>query len=239
MSAAIITVRWKSLMLQSDSYSVLSWSAVWGLPNMWQLNWTDLNSFGDVRFEVFTAVTMKNGVFWDVPQRGSCKNRRFLQEPRCGTSQKTSFFIVTAVKTSNPTHNDTFKMLRIPMKRWGVPAANSWCYGKTVHSKINLVPLGHHRELQLRPTGISLQSTNTEIKCKTTVKQYEKICNILLQSETTANGDIMHFPRKKKNMRHQRTQTRGSKQSSWFVTKLNSQKAVPCHPCHVKRRCSY
>jgi hypothetical protein len=30
-----------------------------------------------VRFEVFTAVTMKNGVFWDVTPSGSCKNRRF------------------------------------------------------------------------------------------------------------------------------------------------------------------
>jgi hypothetical protein len=30
-----------------------------------------------VRFEVFTAVTIKNGVFWDVTQCGSCKNRRF------------------------------------------------------------------------------------------------------------------------------------------------------------------
>jgi hypothetical protein len=32
---------------------------------------------GYVRFEVFTAVTMKNGVFWDVMPCGSCKNRRF------------------------------------------------------------------------------------------------------------------------------------------------------------------
>jgi hypothetical protein len=31
----------------------------------------------DLRFEVFTAVTMKNGVFWDVTPCGSCKNRRF------------------------------------------------------------------------------------------------------------------------------------------------------------------
>jgi hypothetical protein len=31
----------------------------------------------DVRFEVFTAVTMKNGVFWHVTTCGSCKNRRF------------------------------------------------------------------------------------------------------------------------------------------------------------------
>jgi hypothetical protein len=30
-----------------------------------------------VRFEVFTAVTMKNAVFWDVTPCGSCKNRRF------------------------------------------------------------------------------------------------------------------------------------------------------------------
>jgi hypothetical protein len=26
-----------------------------------------------VRFEVFTAVAMKNAVFWDVTPRGSCK----------------------------------------------------------------------------------------------------------------------------------------------------------------------
>jgi hypothetical protein len=31
----------------------------------------------NVRFEVFTAVTMKNAVFWDVTPCGSCKNRRF------------------------------------------------------------------------------------------------------------------------------------------------------------------
>jgi hypothetical protein len=30
-----------------------------------------------VRFEVFMAVTMKNGVFWDVTPCGSCKNQRF------------------------------------------------------------------------------------------------------------------------------------------------------------------
>jgi hypothetical protein len=30
-----------------------------------------------VRFEFFTAVTMKNGVFLDVTACGSCKNRRF------------------------------------------------------------------------------------------------------------------------------------------------------------------
>jgi hypothetical protein len=30
-----------------------------------------------IRFNVFTAVTMNNGVFWDVTPFGSCKNRRF------------------------------------------------------------------------------------------------------------------------------------------------------------------
>jgi hypothetical protein len=30
-----------------------------------------------VRFEVFTAVTMKNGVFWVVTLCGSCNNRHF------------------------------------------------------------------------------------------------------------------------------------------------------------------
>jgi hypothetical protein len=30
-----------------------------------------------VRFEVFTAVTMKKGVFWDVTPCDSCKNGRF------------------------------------------------------------------------------------------------------------------------------------------------------------------
>jgi hypothetical protein len=31
----------------------------------------------NLRFEVFTAVTTKNGVFWDVTPCGSCKNRCF------------------------------------------------------------------------------------------------------------------------------------------------------------------
>jgi hypothetical protein len=39
----------------------------------------------DVRFEVFTAVTMKNGVFWVVTPCG-------LQEPHGVTTQKTPFF---------------------------------------------------------------------------------------------------------------------------------------------------
>jgi hypothetical protein len=34
-------------------------------------------SISNVRFEVFTAVTMKNAIFWDVMPCGSCRNRRF------------------------------------------------------------------------------------------------------------------------------------------------------------------
>jgi hypothetical protein len=35
------------------------------------------DSFYYVGFEVFTAVTMKNAIFWDVMPCGSCENRRF------------------------------------------------------------------------------------------------------------------------------------------------------------------
>jgi hypothetical protein len=52
---------------------------------------------------------LKNGVFWVVTPCGSGKKRqvapkrRFLKEPHGVTTQKTPFFIVTAVKTSNLT----------------------------------------------------------------------------------------------------------------------------------------
>jgi hypothetical protein len=42
---------------------------------------------------------MKNAVFWDVAPCRFCVNRRFG-----GTSQKTAFFKVTSVKTSNLTN---------------------------------------------------------------------------------------------------------------------------------------
>jgi hypothetical protein len=42
-----------------------------------QLHAHNFDIKGAVRFEVFTPVTMKNGVFWDVTPYGSCKNRRF------------------------------------------------------------------------------------------------------------------------------------------------------------------
>jgi hypothetical protein len=39
--------------------------------------WLYIIYVDDVRFEVFTAVTMKNCVFWDVTLCCSCKNQRF------------------------------------------------------------------------------------------------------------------------------------------------------------------
>jgi hypothetical protein len=59
-------------------------------------SWRPQASNDCVRFEVFTAVTMKNGVFWVVTPCGSCKNRRFggtwrlLQEIPSISSQRTS-----------------------------------------------------------------------------------------------------------------------------------------------------
>jgi hypothetical protein len=58
----------------------------------------------NVRFQVFTAVTIGNAVFWDVMPCGTCKDRRLggtsvLKEPYGVTSHKTAFFTVTAVKT--------------------------------------------------------------------------------------------------------------------------------------------
>jgi hypothetical protein len=47
----------------------ISLKIIWGWRTQtWQYN---------VRFEVFTAVTMKNAVFWDVAPCTSCVNRRF------------------------------------------------------------------------------------------------------------------------------------------------------------------
>jgi hypothetical protein len=54
----------------------------------------------NVRFEVLTAVTMKNDVFWDVTP---CRNVGFLQELHGVTSQKTAFFMIDNVRTSQET----------------------------------------------------------------------------------------------------------------------------------------
>jgi hypothetical protein len=52
---------------------------------------------------------LKNSVFWDVAPCRCCGNRvppkrRFTKDLHGTTSQKTAFFIVTAVKTSNLTN---------------------------------------------------------------------------------------------------------------------------------------
>jgi hypothetical protein len=50
-----------------------------------------------VRFEVFTAVTMKNAVFWDVTPCDSCKNRCFGGTPvliRTYVSEERSSYII-------------------------------------------------------------------------------------------------------------------------------------------------
>jgi hypothetical protein len=39
-----------------------------------------------IKFEVSAAVTMKNGVFWDVTQCGSCKNPRSTRIGELGTT---------------------------------------------------------------------------------------------------------------------------------------------------------
>jgi hypothetical protein len=46
------------------------------IPEVWKCA-LKMNIIWAVRFEVFTAVTMKNGVFWVVTPCGSCKNQRF------------------------------------------------------------------------------------------------------------------------------------------------------------------
>jgi hypothetical protein len=67
----------------------------------------------------FATQMLKNSVFWDVTPCGSLMKQalippklRFLQEPHSVTSQKTPFFIVTAVKTSNVTQMLFHSVLR-------------------------------------------------------------------------------------------------------------------------------
>jgi hypothetical protein len=50
-----------------------------------------INYLKYVRFEFFTAVTMTNGVFWNVTPFGSCKNRHFggtLRLPHQGNKNR-------------------------------------------------------------------------------------------------------------------------------------------------------
>jgi hypothetical protein len=58
-----------------------------------------------VTFEVFTAVTMKNGVFWDVTPCGTCKNRRF------GGTWRLAPILVTLMKEA-PDSSETSVLTR-------------------------------------------------------------------------------------------------------------------------------
>jgi hypothetical protein len=55
-----------------------------------------MNRAASIRFEVFTAVTMKNSVFWD----GSCKDPWDVT-PQGVISQKTPFFRVASVSANH------------------------------------------------------------------------------------------------------------------------------------------
>jgi hypothetical protein len=54
----------------------------------------------DVRYEFITAVTMKNGVFWDVTPCGYCKNHRVL-----GGQAKISFSTTPIDPSNAPCRN--------------------------------------------------------------------------------------------------------------------------------------
>jgi hypothetical protein len=71
------------------------------LENLWkEADEVQFNAFCRYFQEKLNKITKKNGVFWVVTTCGSC---RFLQEPHGVTTQKTPFFIVTSVKTTNIT----------------------------------------------------------------------------------------------------------------------------------------
>jgi hypothetical protein len=106
--------------------------------NEWTMSWsvsTSKESNGNLhynfKYKLRNYLNIKNAVFWDVIPCGSCKkwrfggmyrlhhqsdkNRRyiptkhrFLQEPHDVPSQKTAFFLVTAVKASNLTYINIF-----------------------------------------------------------------------------------------------------------------------------------
>jgi hypothetical protein len=56
------------------SYIALTGWALWRRGKMFPVKY-EQNFY--IKFDVFTAVTTKNGVFWDVTPCGCCKNRRF------------------------------------------------------------------------------------------------------------------------------------------------------------------
>jgi hypothetical protein len=64
------------------------------------------------RNHLISSRLLKNAVFWDVVPCRSCVNRRF-GDLHGATSQKTAFFIVTAVKTLNLIYFFCLRRLRV------------------------------------------------------------------------------------------------------------------------------
>jgi hypothetical protein len=83
-----------------------------------------------VRFEVFTAVTMKNAVFWDVAPCRSCVNRRFGE-------RIASIFRVEKSASEEPAWADCSHLLTLVIR---VPVAYSG--GATPRQRHFLVPFG-------------------------------------------------------------------------------------------------
>jgi hypothetical protein len=63
--------------MQHDASSHAAKETVQALRGVLEALNSDDSYISKVRFEVFTAVTMKNGVFCVVTPCGSCKNRRY------------------------------------------------------------------------------------------------------------------------------------------------------------------
>jgi hypothetical protein len=71
-----------ALIMCLESENVISHLYVLLTDSVWtcvmqKLTYFTRNMNNNVRFEVFTAVTMKNAVFWDVAPYSYCVNRRF------------------------------------------------------------------------------------------------------------------------------------------------------------------
>jgi hypothetical protein len=83
-----------------------------------------------VKFEVFTAKTMKNDVFWDVmPRDWVPPKRRFLQEPHGVKSQKTPFFQLHSLLLWRKKHSrKIWKQIKYPNLHRGASSSTGKCH---------------------------------------------------------------------------------------------------------------
>jgi hypothetical protein len=125
------------------------------------------NNIKYVRFEVFTVVTMKNGVFWDVTTCGSCKNRHFG-----GTCRSVRRLLVTAnVVPSSPIHVNVMMEALSSPKRWFLQEP----HGVTSHKTpfFNTQYNGREKmEASLFPTNDNLKQLTSTISAVTCCKIY-------------------------------------------------------------------